>query len=404
MSFTELIGSSLDFIFFILPIILPIIFIKILFDAWVDYAREKFLSEQTYSLLKITPPRDVFKTPAAMELFLGALYQTGGESTPIDRYWKGKSRAWFSLEIASHEGSVNFYIWTRKNLVGYVQSQIFAQYSGIEVQEVQDYTEKIDYDSGNYNLFGAEFKLTQPDPVPIKTYVDYGLDKQAVEEYEKIDPITPTIEFLGSMGKGEHVWIQIITRAHKDEDKDPKKWLGKTDLWKDEAKELIKKIQEETLVSVGEGEKKTKVSAATKGQIDKISAIERSISKLPFDIGIRSIYIAEKDIFNPVNNGGLTGSFKQYNSLSLNGFKPSLTTSFDYFWEDFFGRKLKKRKKDLFKYFKERKFFGLKKRKKFVLNSEELATIFHFPGGVSVTPSLDRVQAKKSEAPADLPI
>jgi len=402
MNFTELFGFTLDFILFALPIIIPILLIWWLFNLWVSFAREKFLSEQEHTLLKIVPPRDVFKTPAAMELFLNSLFQTGGESTPIDRFWKGKSRPSFSLEIASNEGKVNFYIWTRNDFAGYLQSQIFAQYPGIDVQEVKDYVEDIDYESGDYELFGVEYGLTEPDPVPIKTYVDYGLDKPS-EEYEKVDPITATIEFLGSLGKKEFGWVQILVKAHKKEDKDPRSWFGKTDLWKDDAKDLIKEIRNDSLVEFDTGEEKNKVPMATKGQLNKIEAIERSVSKLPFDIGIRSVYVAEKDLFNPVNIGGLVGSFKQYGSLDLNGFKPSKTTSFDYFWEDVFGKKLKKSKKGMFKNFKNRAYFHLGK-KKFILNSEELATIFHFPGTVAGTPSLERVQSVKQEAPSDLPI
>jgi hypothetical protein len=40
----------------------------------------------------------------------------------------------------------------------------------------------------------------------------------------------------------------------------------------------------------------------------------------------------------------------------------------------------------------------------FVLNSEELATIFHFPGQVAAAPNLYRVPSKKGQAPSNLPI
>jgi hypothetical protein len=39
-----------------------------------------------------------------------------------------------------------------------------------------------------------------------------------------------------------------------------------------------------------------------------------------------------------------------------------------------------------------------------ILNTEELATIFHFPGQVAGTPTLERVPSKKAEAPSNLPI
>jgi hypothetical protein len=39
-----------------------------------------------------------------------------------------------------------------------------------------------------------------------------------------------------------------------------------------------------------------------------------------------------------------------------------------------------------------------------ILSSEELATLFHIPGRVSTTPSLERIEAVKSDAPQNLPI
>jgi hypothetical protein len=407
MEFEKLIFPVLDFLLFLLPLILPILFIFILWNSWVKYVREKFLASLEYVLLRIIPPRDYYKTPMAMELFINSLYQTGGEATPIDRFWHGKTRPWFSLEIVSHEGEVCFYIWTRKNFSSYIQSQIFAQYPGAEIQEVEDYASKIDYHSGNYEMFGVEYGFTQPDPVPIKTYIDYGLDKTETKPELKIDPLTPTIEFMGSVKQGEHVWIQIIVKAHKKEDKDRVKWFGVTDYWVDDAKKLIDEIKEKSRPKKeGEG---YSFSNPTKGENSKIEAIEKSISKLGFDCGIRAVYIAEKDAFNGLNISGLIGSFKQFGSSSLNGFKPVFFTSFDYFWQDISGNRLKKIKKEVYSAYLERGYFGRPNhlgviRKKMVLNSEELATIFHFPGAEVETPTLTRVQSKKNNAPANLPI
>jgi hypothetical protein len=40
----------------------------------------------------------------------------------------------------------------------------------------------------------------------------------------------------------------------------------------------------------------------------------------------------------------------------------------------------------------------------FILNSEELATLFHFSGqGAAPAPSVSRIEAKKGEPPAGLP-
>ena len=40
----------------------------------------------------------------------------------------------------------------------------------------------------------------------------------------------------------------------------------------------------------------------------------------------------------------------------------------------------------------------------FVLNTEELATIFHFPGQIIKVPGLERVESKEASPPTNLPI
>jgi hypothetical protein len=374
----------------------PIALGFILFNLWVNYAQRKFDANTEKVLLRIIPPKEITKTPAAMELFLQSLYQTGGEATKLDKYWKGKSRAKFALEIASIGGDVGFYIWTREALRGYIEGQIYAHDPGIEVVETEDYS-KLDYDSGNYNAFGVEYALTQPDPVPIKTYIDYGADK-ITEEEEKIDPITATLEFMGGLKAGENAWLQIHVKAHKE----------KPDKWVEEAKEMVKEIKQEGIYKDEKDPDGRPIQFQTKAQEEKINAIERNISKLGFDVGFRGIYIAEKDAFTGPNIGGLIGSFRQYGSPNLNGFKPGVYTSFDYWWQDPSGKRVERMRTQMLKDYSDRVYFGTKIdgkfRKSYILNTEELATIFHFPGGVASTPTLTRIQSRKGEAPTNLPM
>lgn len=405
--FLDSLMKTLDFLILVLPLILPVFFAYALFSVWVDYKRRDFINKQEMTLLEIHLPYELFKSPAAMELFLNALYQKSGESTWIDKYYYGKVRPWFSLEIVSLDGNVHFYLYTRTALKDYIESQLYAQYPDIEVHEVEDYAYKFEADSGKYSLFCAEMGLAQPDPYPIKTYVDYGLDKDPKEEF-KIDPITPIIEFFGSLKKGENAMIQIIVRAHVEEDKDPEKWFGVTDLWKKEAADIIKELQDKSIQEVDAKDGKTKLPNKTEGQKFKITALERSISKLSFDTGLRLIYIAESDSFVGGNIGGLLGSFRQFGSPELNSFKPLMVTSFDYPWQDLFKKKEKKMKKEMLDAYKMRAYFFKSdykgnKRKKFVLNTEELATIYHFPGSVSGTPTFERVLSKRAAAPSNLP-
>jgi hypothetical protein len=417
MEQTQLLDSTISFLVSTLPFIIPALLVIVLYRVWMIYVQTKFLTKQEYVLLKIIPPRDVYKTPLAMELFINGLFQTHGESTMKEIFLDGGSRPWFSLEIASNEGQLNFYIWGRRQAVGFISTQLYSQYPGIEVEEVEDYTKRVPFPSDEYSIWPIEYHFTASNTIPIKTYIDYGLDKPAKEE-EKVDPLTPTLDFFADTKPGEYKWLQILIRAHKKEDKNPKpllekldlkkaphEWIKKTDKWSDDVKNEIKSIKDQYK---DDGDDEVKFTFNTKVQDERIAAIERSQSKLPFDVGIRGIYLGEKDVFDRANIGGMIGSFKQFSSPNLNGFKPGIMAKVDHWWQDPFGKKKKLMEKILFEDYVNRDYFFKdflgKRRQVLVLNSEELATLFHFPGSTAQTPEMQRVQSKKTNAPANLPI
>lgn len=424
------------------PVWLPILLFRLWWDAWMSYRRSAFIASKQPVVLEIRVPKEVNKSPLAMELALNAFYAQGGEGTWKDKYWKGGVRPWFSLEFASLEGQVKFFIWTWKDNVKTISNGIYAQYPTVEIVEVPDYTLAFVYDADKADMYAAEFQLTKPDPYPIKTYVDYGLDRDPKEEF-KIDPITALLEYLGGLGKGEQAWVQVLVRAHKSEDKKsgglfsgiktfedifsivPKvqDQLKSTDKWKDDVQEEIKKIVEKRKIK-GAGDDEEGASARvnlTPFEKDIVTALERSVSKLPFDVGIRGIYLAERDVFNPAHKGALNGVLAQYSTQHLNGFKKAVGTSFDYWFQDPFGTKLPRMKQEFFQAYRERGYFhtpygGTKystwkdfsfdiwKRAPFVLNAEELATVYHFPGGVAQTPTFGRIESRKAEPPTNLPM
>jgi len=419
------------------PLWLPFFLLYVFFQIWTQYVRTANLATWEWDLLELKLPREISKSPAAMEVVLNALFQTGGEGNWYDKYWKGGMRPWFSLEMVSINGTVHFFVRTTKKLRGIVEAQLYSQYPSIEIQDAEDYANHIPYgENHETSLWGCEFVLTKSDPYPIKTYVDYGLDKDPKEEY-KVDPMTPAIEFLGSLKQGEQLWIQILVRAHKDEKPKYKTlfhgifsgdmelfnekgllgkkgpWRATTDKWKDDAKEEIKKIIKDATPE-GAPPEKSGILNLTPGQKFIVEALERSITKPGFDVGIRGIYITEKDKFNPNNIGGLTGAFKQYNTNHLNGFRPNKTTSFDFPWQDPFKSRVESKKRKMVDAYRRRAFFHpppntikLFSSKKgndiFVLNSEELATIYHLPGEVATTPTLPRIESRKGEAPSNIP-
>ena len=397
-------AAAIHYAWLLLPFVAALAAAAFLWETWLGYVRGKFAASQRYVLLRLVPPREVLKTPAAMEVFLTTLYQTGGEGNWYDLYWKGKSRPYFSLEIVSVSGDVRFYIYTPENLSKLIEAQLYAQYPGAEVRPDSDYVDDVFYQEDKYDLFGSRLVLEKPDPYPIKTYIDYGLVGD-VEPEVQIDPIAPVVEFMGSVPRGHQAWIQIILRAHKKDATDPKSWLKKVDSWKEAAKTEIKKIREESIMEIGE----KKDMKLTKGKEKVIEALERSVSKYGFDVGIRTMAIYPTDALDGekgLTRAGLSGAFRQYNSGELNGFKGAdgAATSFDYPWQDWRGKKLAKKKRKYLELYRARAYFGEDKHKTFVLNTEELATIFHLPSSAASAPTFGRVDSKRGEPPSNLPV
>jgi len=380
----------------------PLVLLFILWRVWLYYIRAFYLAKIKWIMLEVKLPKEITKTPLAMEVLLNAFYQTG-KGKWFDWYFKGRVRDWFSLEVVSIGGAVKFFIRTNGVYKNLLESQIYAQYPQAEIYEVADYARYVKYTGkgSEWEIFGTEFVLSKEDAYPIKTYVDYGLDRETVKEEFKTDPMTATLEFLGSMSKDEQLWVQILIRAPENRIPDAESFMGLgKKSWQDQGKDLIEKI---TKKSQPEGDKFGRF--LTTEEQDTIKAISRSISKLGFDCGIRAIYLARKGAFSPTNIKGLMGILRQYGTNNLNGFRPSMTTSFDFPWQDYNKIRETKKKVELFKAYVHRGYFYPEYvRKPFILNTEELATIYHFPGGVAETPTFGRIESRKVEPPTNLPV
>lgn len=378
----------------------PLTLIFVAWEVWVIYVRSFYFSRIAWTLLEVKIPGEIEKSPRAMETVFNSIHNTRTGNL-IEAFWGGFIKIWYSFEIASINGEVHFYIRTSKFFKNLVESQIYSQYPEVEIEEVDDYTLRLPRELPNneFLVWGAEFGLAKEDCYPIKTYVDFGLDKPA-EETEKTDPLSNLIEFLGSLRDGEQLWLQFVIQ-------------GATDDWKKPGEKIIEKMlgRKKFQLAAQKGEKSMPPILAP-GEKDVIEAIERNISKLGFKTGIRFVYIARRDVYTAAAFSSMLGIMKQYNSLHLNGFKPAFSTSIDYF---FIKRRQAWRQRYIVDNFRKRSYFYppygsfVNPGKTgyvppFVLNSEELATIYHFPGRTAGAPRLERIEAKKGSPPANLPI
>jgi len=378
---------------------MPIVLGIVLWQVWRAYLLKRYLSQTEWILLEIKLPKEIKKTPLAMEVVLSIFYQSS-TGTWYDQLTQGKVMDWFSLELVSLGGSVHFFIRAPQIYKNIIETQIYSQYPNVEIYEVPDYTRYINYQKENteWEMWGQEYKLKKADAYPIKTYIDFGIDYEGAKDETKVDPMTPTLELLGSLRADEQLWLQILIQPSKARLNVPGKWREKRD-WHDEGKELIEDIIKKRKIADGSFN-------LTPVEEEVVKALQRNISKLGFDCGIRSIYWVKKaGKFDASRIKGLLGLFTQYNSNTLNAFSPAFTIGVDFPWQDFRKIREKEMKQMLFNAYKRRSYFyPPRKCKPFVLNVEELATIYHFPGQVAETPTFGRIESRKGEPPSNLPI
>lgn len=403
---------NFELLIFFAPIWMPIVLGYWAYVQWVAANRAAGIARFRTILLELRMPRDTMKTPAAMEAVFSALHLGPGEATWWKRIVLGNTRPWYSFEIVSLGGRVHFYIWTRDAYRRAIESALYAQYPDMEVIEVEDYSRLIDPSHEPNNIVGFEYIKPKAQGYPIRTYVDFGLDKPSKPE-EQVDPLAQIIELLGSLGPHEQLWIQFVIRTHKGEKFNKKDGDGKTYTWKQEAREEIedirkKALQEAEYVDPATGKViKTKMINATPGTMDQIKGIERNISKLPFDVGIRALYTAPEEYYQGIVGGYLVSLFKPFHSESGAGLDvaPVWSNKYsEYPWEDPGGHHQAHAMHLMVEMWRRRAFFHPPYTGEWnVMSTEELATLYHVPSSTVATPGLPRIQSATGGAPSNLP-
>jgi hypothetical protein len=387
---------------------LPVFLFFIWFVSFENLNRLRYLTSLEWVILEIKIPRDINKSPKAMEQIFAALY--GIYFGPVkwkEKFFKGKVPDWFVFEIAGTGGEIHFYVRTPKKFRNLVESQIYAQYPDAELIEVEDYLSGLPLSLPNneYDLWGGELVLSKEDAYPIRTYLDFEEKSSGPNVAKRIDPIASFAETIASLEYREYIIIQLLIRPAGDD------WIKKGQAVIDKLLGKKQKPKEDWLQKIilgidavfGGGTppvaEQSKEERLTPGKQDIIEAIERSFTKLGFESGIRMVYIYPKDMFHLTHLAALNGAFKQFASPSLNSFKLNgMTTppSKGFMWR----QKAYKRKSEQYRLLRK----GLFVKKPIVLNTEELATIYHFPDITVKAPLLPRVESRKGEPPAGLPI
>jgi len=387
-------------------------------QVWLDHRQDLFFAKLKWHLLHVTVPADSVQTPKGMVNFFTTLAGSKSSITWKEKWLLGKFQAYFTLEICSDEGRISFYIRTQEKYRDLVEAAMYAQYPEAQITEVEDYVNNLpnDYPNEEYNLFGSEMTARKENFMPIKTWDMF--EHQGEKDQRFKDPILTIIENLGKLKTGEHYWMQILITQPNEQDwrKDGKKYmyslLGKEEK-KKESKSLLgpigwipKEIANQTVgMFIGEAEapKKDfdwaafKLTPEEKVQLDGVA---RKMDSLGWLTKIRWVYCAKHEVFRKGSMAAMTkGIFHQYKHQSMNylGLHNQSTPKDDYFFQEW---QMPMKQRRLMKRFQNRSFAP--GSTPYILNCEELATIFHFPPADSRTPVLTTVGSRLAEAPIEL--
>lgn len=393
---------------------LPFFLFLLAYMALKNYTNLKYRLSLEWTLLEIKVSKENRKSPKAMEQIFAGLH--GVYTKNVDWHkvlFKGEMLTWFSFEIVGKGGETHFYVRTLTKYKNIVESQIYAQYPDAEIAEVEDYTNDLPLylPDDKYDLWGMELLLAKEDAYPIRTYPDFEEKAVGPDDIKRIDPLASVSELCSTLHADEQIWIQIIGAPAGSE------WIKRGQLVIDKLMGKVSAPQSSGFLSDAvfaidkaisgaapgpatekKEEKKERVELSP-GKQDLLKAIEKSFDKLGYETGIRFMYIGPREDFHQTHIAGISGAFKQFSSQNLNGFKPNKYT-ITYTKGLFKKSKLLTRKRAIYQSFKERKPMLLK----YILNTEELATIFHFPDTGVKSPLLPRVEAKKGEPPVGLPL
>jgi len=356
---------------------LPLV-ILLSFLTWRNYQQlNEFISSDNVLLILEIPKTNDKKELAAEQLF-ASLHGILRDKREL-KLSRG-AQEHLSFEVASVNGQIRFYVWTPRSLQSFVEGQIYAQYPTVQIHQAsEDYTE---HERDHSVTYTTEMTLTASEFLPIKTFQTFEVDPLA--------GITGTLAKLESTG--EELWIQVLAKPVEDS------WQIEADHWISRLREGSASI----LPSVGgsmrwlgglfaalwrppeeglAGGKGPEISERNK---TRIAEAEKKATKLGYEVKIRLAYLGENQTNAKLRMQALVGTFKQFNSTNLNGFKPIKAA---------YG-------KEFLEKYRRRAFFG----EGFILNIEELASVFHLPHTNVETPNIVWASAKTAEPPSKLPV
>lgn len=284
----------------------------------------------------------------------------------------------FAFEIVGTQGLVYFYAAVPVTLVDVVKQAVVSAYPTARLEEAEEHN--IFNSVGKINsTVGGELSLKEPFAYPIATYQDL-----------KRDAMQSLLNALSTLGKEDGVGIQLIMRpaesswrkeasAVASQKRKGKKGSDSFEVW---LKHLL-------IAFV-----KTPTEGGDKGDSKPLSSLDQSIvdaiedkTRHPgYEIVIRVIASSNVTQRSQLILNNVVAAFSLFDAPGKNGFKYTPTRDMETFVTAYILR-----------------FFPSQKKKD-ILNSIELATIFHFPDESNIpTSQLERQGSRQVDGPRNIP-
>ncbi len=318
--------------------------VAFLFGMW---RKNKLRHEKNMDMayLEIRLPRDnEIKIDAAEQMFSSF----AGLKTAKGRLKFFKVPDSIIFEIVAKPQDIRFYVAVPRRLLDMVEKQIHGSYPDAQIEEVEEYNlfenqeGKVAF--GSLTLDDAEYK-------PIRTYKDLA-----------VDPLSALTSIMGKMQEGEAAAIQIIITPADSS-------------WKSAGRAYIADIK-----------KKEADPETAKYSIDQkeLEAVDQKMTKAAFQTFIRIVTVSSTEESAEAHLENIVSSFTQFSGYNKFG-KDKMRFTRGFFMVDFIYRHLP--------------LWG----SGMILNTEEVATLFHFPNKSVESPSINWMKSRLAPAPANVP-
>ncbi|MCW1930291.1 MAG: type IV secretion system DNA-binding domain-containing protein [Candidatus Kerfeldbacteria bacterium] len=316
-----------------------------------------------------------------------SIFATLGGMSPQKAFWLGRSDH-FSLEIVTeHDGLISFYAAVPRTLRQYFEQQIHAQYEMAEIVEMED-----------YNIFGPQSAIVGTS-LHLANHQMYS-----ILTYDKMesDPMNALTNVLSKIEKTEGAAIQFVLRpAHGNWRTMPVK-VARTVQQGKSINQAMNEVKANIIVKAWNEIWKTINSSANKKnqgidpqtnreyrlspmETEVVKMLEQKASKSGFEVNIRIVVSAQNKEIAEFKLNNIVSVFAQYAEYQYgNTFVAAHGKDHTKVIHDFIYR-------------------AFHERKSFVLNTKEMATLWHLPLPSTETPNIRWLGARKAPPPANMP-